>query len=600
MSLLSSADGVLRVTEHHRVVPYHELTPAGPIPTACDPDGCYPYVSFSHTSPRPALRHLRYISLENEHLRAEVCPDLGGKVTALYVKTRGGEINCVSSPAAVRPVRILPRNAFMGGGIEVSFPISHTPSLLERVCCDVALECGRAYVTVGERELRFGMQWSVEFSLAPGEPFLTQRARFANDTERTCPWMSWSNAGVPAARDSRFFFPAGRVLRHASTLGEIAWESQGPKTQADIKEMSGFFWRSPAPGGVFGVFTPSLGCGLYHGADPRAVPGVKLWSDGVGAHEPWVSQYMTDGGAQLLEIQAGPLADQSVKAELAPGCEVGHVEFWWPVAAPLDLSALALPAPALRAEPPLFEWARPEALAPWRALAAAAAARAPAALPRAPDATCHAWPPSGDGALGAPLEWACAQAADAAERSAWALHLGAWRAGRGDVEGALRTLEGSTDDRAHALRGRLLRRDRRDGAGAAASFRRIACAAFAAHPQVVVERDLALACLGRAALGERRAALDAVAALGDEALVERRAALLAAEGQWAAARKLLLGTHWQLVHQRYARTRLWRRVSAALGEDAHAPLPPNFLGEDSLFEFGAYREFGEDEEGDEI
>ena len=79
----------------------------------------------------------------------------------------------------MRPVRNLPRNAFMGGGIEVSFPISHTPSLLERVCCDVALEGGRAYVTVGERELRFGMQWSVEFSLAPGEAFLTQRARFA-------------------------------------------------------------------------------------------------------------------------------------------------------------------------------------------------------------------------------------------------------------------------------------------------------------------------------------------------------------------------------------------------------------------------------------
>ena len=179
------------------------------------------------------------------------------------------------------------------------------------------------------------------------------------------------------------------------------------------------------------------------------------------------------------------------------------------------------------------------------------------------------------------------------------LHLGAWRAGRGDVDGALRALEGSTDDRARALRGRLLRRERRDGAAAAAAFRGIACAAFASHPQVVVERDLALSCAGRGTLGERRAALDAVSALGDEAVVERRAALLAAEGQCAAARALLLSTPWQLVHQRYARTRLWRRIAAALGEDAHAPLPPNFLGEDNLFEFGAYREFGEDEEEEE-
>ena len=286
----------------------------------------------------------------------------------------------------------------MGGGIEVSFPISHTPSLLERVCCDVALEGGRAYVTVGERELRFGMQWSVEFSLAPGEAFLTQRARFANDTGTAWPYMTWSNA-------TPFFFPEGRVLKHASTLGEIDWGAEGPRAQADITEMTGFFWRSPPPRGVFGVFTPSLGCGLYHGSEPRAVPGVKLWSDGVGAHEPWVSQYMTDG-AQLLEVQAGPLPDQGVKAELAPGAEASHVEFWWPALAPLDLASLRLPAPRLRAAPPLFGWARPEALAPWRALAAAAAAREPAALPRAPDATSCDWPPSGDAALGAHLEWA--------------------------------------------------------------------------------------------------------------------------------------------------------------------------------------------------
>jgi hypothetical protein len=609
MCTLLCSDGALRVTEFTRLVPWHELTPAGPIPSACDPDGVYPYVSFSHTSPRPTLRRLRYIALENGTLRAEICPDLGGKVTALFVRARGGGgggaagegapwVNALSSPAGVRPVRILPRNAFMGGGIEVSFPISHTPSLLERVCCDVALEGGRAYVTVGERELRFGLQWSVEFSLAPGDAFLTQRARFANDTARAAPYMTWSNAGVPAAADTRFFFPEGRVLRHASALREIDWAAEGPRTQGDVTEMSGFFWRSPPRGGVFGVFTPSLGCGLYHGADPAAVPGVKLWSDGVGAHEKWVSQYMTHGREQLLEVQAGPLADQSVKAELAPGAEAGHVEFWWPAAEPFDVAALALPAPALRAAPPLFGWARPEALAPWRALAAAAAAADAAALPPAPDATSFCWPPSGDGALGAPLEWACAAARAGSERDAWALHLGAWRAGRGDVEGALAALAASGDDRARVLRARLLRRERRDGAAAAACFRGgLACAALAAHPQVVVERDLALACAGRAALAERRAALDAVAALSDEAVVERRAALLAAEGKWAEARALLLGTQWQLVHQRYARTRLWRRVAAALGEDPAAPTPANFLGEDSLFEFGAYREYGEDEEG---
>lgn len=581
----------------------HDMTAAGPIPTAYDPDGVYPYPSFVETAARPRLQRLHFITLENDCLAAEVCISLGGKVTALSVKRAdGSRVNVLATPEVVRPVRILPRNAFVGGGIEVSFPISHTPSLLEVVCVDAALEGGRAYVTCGETELRFGMQWSVEYSLAPGEDFLTQRAVFANPTPRAHPWMSWSNAGVPAAPDTQLHFPAGCVLQHGATICDIDWELNGPRTQGDIHTMTGFFWRDPPAHGAFGVWTPSLGVGLYHAADPAAVPGCKLWSDGVGAHEPWVSQYMANAASQLLEIQAGPLADQSVKAVLAPGATATHTEFWFPVLAPRELALLRAPAPMLRPAPPRFGWARPTELRTWDALAAAHVARAPGALPAAPDATTLDWPPSGNDSLGDALEWAAVAAPDAQQRSAWELHLGSWLAGRGEPDAALAVLERSSDDRAHALAGRLLRRVRHDAPAAAAAFRRIRDPAFARHPQVVVERDLALAAAGGAgALVERGAWLDALSALKDEAIVERRAALLAARGEWAPARALLEGMRWQLVHQRYARTRLWRRIVAAMGEGGGSTtLPHNFLGEDALAEFGAYREFGEDVEPTEI
>ena len=81
------------------------------------------------------------------------------------------------------------------------------------------------------------------------------------------------------------------------------------------------------------MFTPSLNAGLYHVADPCQVPGMKLWSDGTGRDEEWVSQYTLDG-KQCLEIQAGPLVDQSVKDALDPGRLRHHVEFWFPSGAP--------------------------------------------------------------------------------------------------------------------------------------------------------------------------------------------------------------------------------------------------------------------------
>jgi hypothetical protein len=190
------------------------------------------------------------------------------------------------------------------------------------------------------------------------------------------------------------------------------------------------------------------------------------------------------------------------------------------------------------------------------------------------------------------LAWA-AEKADVADRDAWRLHYGSWLAGNDRYEEALAALGASKDDRAHALAGRLRRRVQKDPAAAAEAFRRIACPIFARHPQVVFERDLALAGLGESAFDERQYWLDETAALTDEWLVERRAALLIDKGRFEEAKELLETTPFQLVHQRYARTRLWESIKAGLGITADPP--PNWLGEDDLHAFGAYREYEEDE-----
>lgn len=54
----------------------HVLTPTGPLPTALDPNGVSPYMSYSETSNRPVPKRYRMISLENEKVKAIICPDL--------------------------------------------------------------------------------------------------------------------------------------------------------------------------------------------------------------------------------------------------------------------------------------------------------------------------------------------------------------------------------------------------------------------------------------------------------------------------------------------------------------------------------------------
>jgi hypothetical protein len=562
----------------------HSLVPSGPIPTTHDPDGLYPYESFCETSKRPVLKKYRMLTIENGKVRVKICPDLGGRVCSIFLKDSATE--ALYFPHVIRPVRILPRQAFTGGGIELSFPISHTPVQISPVLYSMARDSGRIYVSCGEKEIRYGMNWTVEFSLGEGDAFLTQRTVFFNPDSEAHPWMSWSNAGVPARADTEFHFPGGPVLAHGREVRIIDWETEGPRRQSDVHRMTGFFWKKPDCY-AFGVFTPSLGTGLYHVADPSTVPGIKLWSDGVGRDEGWVTQY-TLAGEQCLEIQAGPLIDQSIKDQLQPGQLRHHVEFWIPSAQRREIRQIALPSVNLRPldEVPLFGWARNEEVAIWCTLIAAHKAGDVAQIPHAPDLDSNQWAISGCPELGAALDWA-ASSTQSRERDRWLFQHGAWLASRGQTDAALQVLAQSADDRARALSGRLCLCNH-DAHSAAEWFRAITTEAVALHPQVVVERDRALALLGPETLEERGRWLEAVSALEDEWVAERRASLLIDRGDFQAALHVLKTTRFQMVHQRYERTRLWRQVERGLGL---YPVPyPDWLGEDDLAEFGAYRE----------
>lgn len=582
---------VLNMLAFHETTEFlltHAVVPAGPIPTSYDPDGIYPYESFAETSARPEIREYRVVLLENDRLRVKICPDLGGRLCSLFLKEGGAE--ALFFPQVVRPVRILPRQSFTGGGIELSFPISHTPVEIAPVLCEMAQTEDRVYVCCGEREIKFGMHWTVEYSLGEGDNLLTQRTVFLNPDAQGHPWMSWSNAGVPARPDTVFDFPRGPVLAHDAQIRTIDWETEGPRSQADVSRMTGYFWQKPDCC-AFGAFTPSLGVGLYHVADPRQMPGMKLWSDGIGRDEAWVSQYTLDG-AQCLEIQAGPLVDQSLKATLQPGQRHEQVEFWIPSLCRRDIHTISLPAPQLRRveEVPVFAWAREEQVDPWLRLRDAWKADEVLRIPRAPDIDSNRWAPSGMAELGNALAWAASRTA-AGERDRWLFQHGAWQAGRDDPNAALSVLSECRDDRGRALAARLWLVYKHNPHEAAKAYRAIESPTISLHPQVVFERDKALAALGPATIDERKRWLDAVSALEDEWLAERRASLLLDCGDAQAARDVLTRTRFQRVHQRYERTRLWRRSESMLGLD---PVPyPFWLGEDDLAEFGAYREHAE-------
>lgn len=570
-------------TEFQDYVLTHALIPAGPVPTPFDPNGVYPYVSYAETSHRPLLKQYRFVVLENSRIKATICPDLGGKVTSLIHKGSGKEVLYV--PEVIRPTRILPRFYFVAGGIEVSFPISHSPTQNDRVLFRIDRTNERVYVTCGERELRFGMQWSVEYSLGADEGFLTQRAVFHNPGTRAYPWMSWSNAALPSAPDTEFHFPDGTVLSHSSKLETIDWRQSGPKHESDIQEMTGCFWKTK-DANAFGAFTPSRGTGLYHIADEAIAPGMKLWSYGVGKDRAWAT-LSTAKRDPYIEIQGGPMGDQSIKLELPPNETRWHVEFWIPADRALDIYALKLPTVEVRplSGVPRFDWARDETVKVWQDLFHAYETKG--RPPHPPEVHQCLWAPSGMENMDAAFEWAITHAADE-QAGRWRFYHGTWLAGTGKSQEAIRVLATSTLGVAHALRARLLQLDG-DIKGAATALGSIQEKWLQLHPQIIVERDQVLRDLGPPTLAEREKWLSQVDALQDEWIIERRVQLLIDRGEFHKAKQLLLSSSFQKVHQRYVRTALWNQLCEKLNEPS-LPVPAQ-LGEDQLAVFGAYREF---------
>ncbi|MDH6303642.1 hypothetical protein M2459_000424 [Parabacteroides sp. PF5-5] len=573
----------LRCNEYRDYLLTHQLTPFGPVPTVYDPNGVYPYISYCETSNRPVLQEYRFVSLENAYVKITICPDLGGKVLSIIHKESGREVLYV--PDVIRQTRILPRFYFVAGGIEVSFPISHTPTQNESVSYQIDKTDNRIYLTCGERELRFGMHWSVEYSLGENDTFLTQRVVFHNPGKQAYPWMSWSNAAVPSAPDTQYDFPKGEVLVHSSILDTIRWEKDGPKTEADIKEMTGYFWQTKDVN-AFGAFTPSLGTGLYHIADEKITGGIKLWSYGVDKDSIW-SVLSTANKRPYVEIQGGPIADQSIKLEMQPGETRWHTEYWIPTDRRLDLYGLKLPGTKLRSieSIPVFGWSRKGEVDLWLQLKAAYLSGAN--LPEAPEITSYLWAPSGMEDLDEAFKWAIRSTTGEAS-ALWKLYYGAWLAGRERMDEAISVLSVSENDIARVLSARLLYLQGKTEE-AVQAINSIRNRSLQLHPQIIVERDQLLRSVNHKSIEEREKWLSAVDALDDEWIIERRVQLLIDKGEIQAAKSLLLSTHFQLVHQTYTRTSLWEQICKQLGEPAY-PVPVQ-LGEDNLARFGAYREY---------
>jgi len=548
---------MIRIQEITRTLPFFQPIPLTGLPLIYQREHLFPYTSFGDTSATAVPREFRMIVLENDVLRVEVAPQLGGRVYSLIDKRIGKEI--LFSNPVVKPVRILPIWGFISGGIEFNFPIAHSPTSIAEVGCAMGRTDGYGFIRVGEREARTGMEWVVELGMLEDSPVLVQRTAFRNPTATDHPWMSWTICAVPSTDGTEFVHPEHRVMVHNDRVDKLPWPGAGLNWNRNFSQMTALFWE-PGSAAQFGAFHHELGFGLMHVADPAHLPGKKVWTYGNGQHRAW-SRATTEGELAYAEIESGPLLDQAEKPRFPAGTERRYEEFWIPVHSRDDCEHVLAPELDLPPWPePWLGWQHSTWQTEWERFAADDGPLPKSTVPTGIDV---------EAALRREVELGNADASEP---------LALWLAFHGRPEEALPLVAQSTRPSARWIAGLISWHGLGDPGSAVPHLE----AGPLHDPVAVAKLDELYETLG---LTGKRVAL--LARPPQHRLItERRANLALAIGYPEETIRLLSTTPWPREHQRYMRSELWRKAKTALGEATD--IVPDFLNEDNLALFGAY------------
>jgi hypothetical protein len=548
---------VITVGETRRVLPFFQTLPLTDLPLLYHQDHLFPYSSFDGTESVPVPRDWRVLTLENEWVRVEVAPELGGRVHSFHDKRIRQEL--LFRNPVVRPVRIPPLQGFISGGIEFNFPITHSPTSIAAVGSSQGVTGDYGWIRVGEREVRTGMEWVVELGLHASSPVLVQRTALRNPTRTDHPWSMWTIAAVRSTSGTEFIHPGRRVLVHDRRVTQTAWPGSEWNWDRNIKEMTALFWE-PGSAAQFGAFHHELGFGLMHLADPGRLPGRKVWTYGHGRHRDW-GRATTEGGESYAEIESSPLPEWIGRPLLAAGREFCCEEFWVPVHSREACDRVEWPDFALPPlENPWLGWAHSPWQLEWESFRVGEGPLPCSAVPTGLE-------------LEDTLKRELARGNPAAAEP-----LAQWLAFRGRAREALDCVGEDPAPTARRLAGLILWKGLEDPRRALTFLRD----GPPEDPVAVVELDTLLAELGETS---ERAGL--LSGAGEHRLlVERRADLALAQGRPELTLRLLEGTRWPRELQRYVRTDLWRKARERLGRESGEV--PESLNEDSLARHAAH------------
>jgi tetratricopeptide (TPR) repeat protein len=327
----SDKQSPVEVRREWQVIPTYKVgdpDPTPPIHRTWGYTRVYPYSMLDEITETKQDAEYECLILENEYLRLTVLPELGGH---LYAYDKIADRDMFYRPAEIKPALIALRGAWIAGGIEFNFPVSHNPLTASPVdSMSRRNDDGSATIYIGAYEQLSRMRWTVGITLHPGTARIDTDIRLENRTPVSNRFYFWSNSAERVTPGTRFVSPVTSVQGWRGVMRYPEHEGEYVPAYGNHHIACDLFSRN-IRADFFGCYDDDTDEGIVNVADHNQVTGRKYFTWG-NSDDGLVWQHiLSDDAGPYIEIQSGPFETQSIFKMLPPHHVMRWNESWYPV-----------------------------------------------------------------------------------------------------------------------------------------------------------------------------------------------------------------------------------------------------------------------------
>lgn len=288
-------------------------------------------------------------TLENEYVKTQVVPSLGGKILRGFDKI--GNYDFIYYNEVVKPALVGLAGPWISGGIEFNWPQHHRPTTfmpLEAVSEDNA--DGGKTVWTGEVEPFGRMKGMAGITVDKGRSYIKAKVRVYNRTAYPQLFMWWANLAVPVNNAYRTVFPPDCEWvndhdRRAVLEWPIAkglYKTARPYNFGKGTDLSHYdavkvpssylISQGQSDMDFISGYDTGINKGIATVTNHHISPGKKMWHWGIGDFgDMWCSN-LTDKNGPYIELMTGVYTDnQPDFTWIAPYETKEFEQYWYPV-----------------------------------------------------------------------------------------------------------------------------------------------------------------------------------------------------------------------------------------------------------------------------